>query len=186
MDQGRLRDQRGFTLVEMVMVVGIMAVTIGMVALVSPAMSRYARAESGIEQALSIFRQAREIAVGQRRNMQIRFLGDNVMQIVRVDIPNGTTVLHTQQFESRMQFHLMPGLPDTPDQFGNATATAFGPSPARMFTSEGSFVDQNGDELNGTLFLGIPGQPETARAISVFGPTALLRTWRWDGRAWIE
>ena len=44
-------------------------------------------------------------------------------------------------------------------------------------------MDSNGDLLNGTLFLGIPGSRNSARAITVFGMTALMRAWRWDGGA---
>jgi hypothetical protein len=55
-----------------------------------------------------------------------------------------------------------------------------------MFTSEGSFVDANGDPLNGTLFIGNPDIPDSARAITVFGPSALLRVWRWNGNSWAE
>jgi prepilin-type N-terminal cleavage/methylation domain-containing protein len=187
MSSHRLNGERGFTLIELMMVVGILAVTFGMVVLVSPQMSRYARAESGVEQVVSALRFARETAVGQRRNIQIRFVGENTVQIARVEIPAGnTTVLQTIALETRMKYYLMPGVPDTPDRFGAGQAIAFGASPTRMFTSEGTFVNQAGDELNGTLFLGIPGEPETARAITIFGPTALVRTWRWNGRAWIN
>jgi hypothetical protein len=55
-----------------------------------------------------------------------------------------------------------------------------------MFTSEGTFVDANGDVLNGTLFLSIAGEKNSARAITVFGTTGLLRVWRWDGQKWTE
>ncbi len=55
-----------------------------------------------------------------------------------------------------------------------------------MFTSEGTFVDQDGDALNGTMFLSIPSEPHSARAITIFGPTALIRAWRWNGRDWVE
>jgi len=47
-------------------------------------------------------------------------------------------------------------------------------------------VDSNGDVLNGTLFLAIPNQTSSARAITVFGTTALLRYWRWDGSKWVD
>jgi len=26
----------------------------------------------------------------------------------------------------------------------------------------------------------------SARAITIFGPTALIRAWRWNGRDWVE
>ena len=42
-----------------------------------------------------------------------------------------------------------------------------------MFTSEGTFVNQQGDVMNGTVFLAIPGDPSSPRAISIFGRPAL-------------
>ena len=53
--------------------------------------------------------------------------------------------------------------------FGAAAAIDFdGPSPY-MFTSEGMFVDANGDPSNGTIFMGKPGQRDTGAAMTVFG-----------------
>jgi hypothetical protein len=134
-----------------------------------------------------VIRNAREVAISQRRNVQLVFVGNNVIRSVRQDLPNGTTVLRTVQLESRMEF-LRPIPNDTPDQFATSqpSAIAFGQSGSRAFTSEGTFVDANGDVLNGTLFLAIPNQPNSARAITIFGTTALLRTWRWDGASWVE
>jgi prepilin-type N-terminal cleavage/methylation domain-containing protein len=181
-----VNDERGFTLLEIMMVVALMGVLAGMAALITPTFVQHAKAEGGIEQVLDVFRSARETAISQRRNVEIRFVGTTVIQTVRDNIPNGTTVLSTVQLENRVQFLLVPGVPDTPDAFGNATATAFGNTASRMFTSEGTFVDANGDVLNGSLFLAIPGQVNSARAVTVFGMTALLRAWRWNGARWTE
>jgi prepilin-type N-terminal cleavage/methylation domain-containing protein len=187
MNAHRLKGNRGFTLIELMIVVGITAVSLGVVLAISPQMARYVKAQSGTEQFVAALRFARETAVGQRRNVEVRFLSVNTIQIARVEIPSGTTtVLQTIPLESKLQYYLMPSVPDTPDLFGNATAIAFGSSTTRMFTSEGTFVDQNGDELNGTVFFGIQNQPESARAVTIFGPTALVRTWNWNGRAWVN
>jgi prepilin-type N-terminal cleavage/methylation domain-containing protein len=187
MNLHRLKGERGFTLIELMMVVGILGVTLGVVLAISPQMGRFVRAQSGVEQFVGVLRFARETAVGQRRNIQVRFIGVNTIEIARVEIPSGaTTVLQTIPLEGKLKYYLMPGVPDTPDAFGNATAIAFGASVTRMFTSEGTFVDQSGDELNGTVFFGIQNEPESARAITIFGPTALVRTWNWNGRAWVN
>jgi hypothetical protein len=53
-----------------------------------------------------------------------------------------------------------------------------------MFTSDGSFVDANGDPANGTIFMGKPGRVETAHAITFFGATGLIRTWKFSGQQW--
>ena len=57
----------------------------------------------------------------------------------------------------------------------------FGGATALLFTSEGTFVDQTGDPLNGTVFLSDPQRPNSLRAVTIFGPTALVRAWRWNG-----
>ena len=67
-----------------------------------------------------------------------------------------------------------------------ASATAFGTHVPAMFTTDGSFVNSNGDVLNGTLFHRRARRPLSARAVTIFGPTGAMRLWRWNGRAWVE
>ena len=69
---------------------------------------------------------------------------------------------------------------------GNSTAVAFTGTGPYMFTSDGSLIDSNGDVANGTIFIGIAGQVDTARAITVYGVTGLMRTWKWQGNAWFD
>jgi hypothetical protein len=83
-----------------------------------------------------------------------------------------------------MQFLLFAGQPDTPDAFGRNSATDFGGAPLVMFTADGMLTDANGNAANGSVFLGKPGSPITARAVTVFGPTATIRTYRWNGAQW--
>lgn len=185
------RDERGFSLLELMVVVGILGTLAAVSIMVSPAFMKHAKAESGIAQAVDALRVARETAISQRRNVTIEFLGLNAIRTVRQDIGangalTGTTVLATVELENNMRFQLESGVPDTPNGFGNGTAISFGTSPERMFTSEGTLVNQQGDVMNGTLFLSVPGDAMSSRAISIFGPTALVRVWRWDGRQWVE
>jgi prepilin-type N-terminal cleavage/methylation domain-containing protein len=190
--QRHVGDERGFSLLELMVVVGIMGVLAAVTIMVSPAFMQHAKAESGVAQAVDALRVARETAISQRRNVKIEFIGLTAIRTVRQDIGangtvTGTTVLNTVELENKMQFRLESGIPNTPDDFPlSGTAINFGTSPERMFTSEGTLVDQVGDVINGTVFLSIPGDPMSVRAISIFGPTALLRVWRWDGRQWVE
>lgn len=189
-------NEAGFSLLEVLVVVGLIGTLAAMAMMVSPTFLKGARADAGITQALDTLRLARDTAISQRRNVRVVFVGLTAIQTVREDIGangavTGTTTLRTTEFENHMQFRVVPDVPNTPDGFSLSGATqagalAFGTSTTRMFTSEGSFVNQQGDFLNGTLFLAIPGDPSSARAITIFGPTALIRAWRWNGREWVE
>jgi prepilin-type N-terminal cleavage/methylation domain-containing protein len=187
-------SQRGFTLLEMLIVVAIIGTLGAMAALISPGYIRQQKAEGAVSQALEVIRTARETAISERRNVRIVFTPPDVIQTVRENLPIGgvaqaPTVLRTVQLENRVRF-LRPVANDTPDLFATTPAqtgaVAFGPSVTRAFTSEGTLIDSNGDVLNGTVFLAIPNQPNSGRAMSIFGATALLRTWRWDGTKWVE
>jgi prepilin-type N-terminal cleavage/methylation domain-containing protein len=188
----RSRGQGGFTLLELMVVVGLLGTLAVMAMMVSPMFSNQAKSDAGTEQVLDLFRSAREIAISQRRNVEVRFVGSTGLQTVRRDIGSGgvqtgTTTLRTIELENKMQFRIDPAVTsDTPDHFGNGSATAFGATASRMFTSEGTFVDANGDVLNGTLFISNPALANSQRAVTVMGATALIRAWRWDGRNWVE
>lgn len=175
----------GFTLVEVLVVVGLIGVLAAISVMMMPGAILSAKADSGATRVMSILRSAREQAIAQRRSVRVTFTLPNRIVISRVDVPGpGTTVINTVLLENGMEFRLFTGMPDTPDAFGNATATSFGLATTIAFTSEGWFVDQNGDPVNGTAFLGKANQPLSARAIPIFGPTALISEWRWNGSRW--
>jgi hypothetical protein len=93
--------------------------------------------------------------------------------------------------EANQRFQYFTGMADTPDKFGRINVpVAFPPlsvvTPTIMFTSEGTLVDVSGDPINGTVFLGTGGDVNSARAVTIFGPTAAVRLWKWEGRKWVE
>ena len=72
------------------------------------------------------------------------------------------------------------------DSFGNAAAVDFRGASRLFFLSDGTFVDLQGNPLNGSIFLGIPKHPETARAVTILGATGRVRAYRWTGSQWIQ
>ena len=187
-----IRDESGFTLLEIMVVVALIGVLSAMAMMVSPSFTKSARADASTAQVIDAIRSAREQAISQRRNIELRFLLPNGIQTQRVDIgangvQTGLTVLRTVELENNMEIR-RDIADNTPDQFAGAGATAFGVPAAtrRMFTSEGTFVDQDGDVLNGTVFLAVPNDPLSSRAITIMGATALIRLWRWNGREWVD
>lgn len=187
-----VRSTSGFTLIEVLITSTIVSILLAVSVLVLPSVITAAKADSGASQLTTLLRTAREQALSERRNVELRFIGPDRAEAWREEIDdNGTQVDETlvQQVTigERMEILRFAELPDTPDGFGpGATAVAFTGDAPWCFTSEGTLVDANGDVVNGTIFLGRPFEPITGRAITLFGPTALVREWQWNGRAWTE
>jgi len=181
----QLSQSSGFTLVELLVTIGLIGILAGMSAMILPGAVAAAKADAGASRVESALRVAREQAISQRRTVRVAFTPPNRVVTSRVEVPGpGTTVLTTTELEDGMTFKLFSGVPDTPDAFGTGSAASFGMSTTIAFSSEGSFVDQNGDPINGTVFLGRASSALTARAVTIFGPTALVRGWKWNGSAW--
>lgn len=185
---GRL-NERGFTLVEMLVVLGITGVVMGMTIMVSPALRPAAAPDAGTAQVLEILRSARALAISQRRDVELRFVGTDTIEMARLEMPGpAKTVVLTTRLENRVQFLVQAGVPNTPDAFMPFGAAVAFPATATqlVFTSQGSFVNQAGDPVNGSIFLSVSGDTNSARAVTILGTTALVRAWRWDGSKWAE
>jgi len=181
----RARSQRGVTLIEMLLVVAIMGV-VGAMGLAQMANVRRAmQGDAAMRLVMSQFNMAREMAVAQRRTMELRFVGTNWMQIVRREVPAGTTTLLSQAFEGSMTYRIAPSVTlDTPDGFGNTSAIAFGSTTTMVaFSSDGTLIDQSGNPLNGTVFLALVNIEPSQRAVTVMGSTGRVRGYRYQCNA---
>ncbi|MBK9239292.1 MAG: prepilin-type N-terminal cleavage/methylation domain-containing protein [Acidobacteria bacterium] len=185
--QQAISPSEGFTLLEVLVTIGIIIVLSGITVAVMPVALISARSDSSAATVVAVMRVAREEAISQRRNMQVVFTAPNKITVSRIEVPGpGTTLVREAFLGTNYSFMLFVGVPDTPDAFGNATATAFPGATSILFTSSGELVDQGGDPVNGTIFIGRTGETLSARAVSIFGPTALIRQWRWAGSAWAQ
>ena len=61
---------------------------------------------------------------------------------------------------------------------------AFGAAQTISFNTEGMMVDGSGNPLNGTVFLMIPKNVGSARAVTVLGSVGRVRGYRWNGMIW--
>ena len=179
----------GFSLIEMMLVVAVGIILAAMAIPVSSNFISTTKADASVTATLDALTTARDRSVAERRNFEVAFTGNNHIQITRDEVTSnggGQTLISDTQLENGQQFVKFAGLPDTPDGFGNSTAIYFsGPGPW-MFTSDGSFIDSNGDVSNGTIQLGVPNQTMTARAVTIYGATGLIRSWNWRGSKWFN
>jgi Tfp pilus assembly protein FimT len=169
------------------MALALAMVITGMAVPVSRNLLQRSRATSSTLEVMAWFEAARNRATAERRNFEMTFDStQRTIKIQRVESSGAKTLIQLKRLPDQVAFTKFSGAPDTPDQFGAASAIDFdGPSPY-MFTSEGMFVDANGDPSNGTIFMGRTGQRDTGTAITVFGATGLLRSWRLAGRTWMR
>lgn len=177
--------QAGYSLIETLLVVGIVSVIGGMatmqIAIARPSM----KGDSAMRVVMAQMRTAREMAITQRRYVRVTFTAPSTVNIIREEVPGPTTTsLGSTPLEGGVGFNLVTAVPDTPDAFGKTTATDFGTVTNVKFTPDGTLVNQDGSTVNGTVFLAIPSQAQSARAVTILGSTGRIRGYRWDGRNW--
>lgn len=178
-------SERGYSMIELTVVLGIMVVVSMMAGLQIIEAKPGIQGDGAMRVVLSQVRAARELAISERRFVRIRFTNGSQVEIIREEVPGPTTTtVSTVALESGVAFALVSGLPDTPDGFGKAASVDFGSATAVKFTPDGTLVDQDGNGINGSVFLSLAQDTRTARAITVLGNTGRIRAFRWDGRAW--
>jgi prepilin-type N-terminal cleavage/methylation domain-containing protein len=179
-------NQRGFSFLEVVVAVAVMSIMFGLATGVTMTAVNATKADSSTSALMNMLELARNQATSQRRDFQMVFTPPNQIEVFRLEIPNGTSLIAKRFLENSQTFNRFASLPDTPDAFGHSGAVAFGTTPTIRFTSDGSLIDSSGDVLNGTLFLSLPNNVGSARAITIFGATGLIRTWKWNGSIWVN
>jgi prepilin-type N-terminal cleavage/methylation domain-containing protein len=170
------RSQRGFSLVDMLAVMAVMGIVGSMATMQVGNVRRSMQGDGAMRIVMTQLNTARELAITQRRNIEVRF--------VRQDVPAGTTVLTKVALEGNAEYSLVSGVIDTPDGFGNSTAISFTTSPKILFAPDGTLIDDGGSPMNGTVFLSVANIPVSFRAVTVLGATGRVRSYRWNGAAW--
>jgi prepilin-type N-terminal cleavage/methylation domain-containing protein len=187
------RSQRGFSLLEILVAVAIISIVLAMGMLNYSTILPNYKANSAMDQLLYQLRSARERAIAHRREVQVQFSGTNQLTITELWLVGTAPPASTVSFEGGAQY-IVFGSPVTdipaPYNFGNTNPIYFGGlsggPPVMKFSTTGSFIDGGNTLVNGTVFMGIPGKPSTARAISVLGATGRVREYHWDGTQWQE
>ncbi len=197
---------RGFSLIEMMIVVALILIVAGMSFMaVQPAL-RDARANQAFEDVMMPLRTARQRAITERKQYIVCFgiaaptgaltpMGaPNVKTIQTFRWDAGTALAAATQVSSvtlptDLQMQALAGLPNgpatVPDGFGNATAAIdFDQNVAGaivnqvMFMPDGSAHDVNGNLNSGIVYTGRTGDLYSSHAVTLYGATGRIRGWR--------
>ncbi len=194
------RKEQGFSLVETLIVIGIMTILASVTIFKSFGTSESYQATSAMDVVRGQLRVARQLAISQRRAVRVWFNTYSTAsepytvsyQVQARPNVNGDVAgpLLTMPLPANTQFVMESGVPDTPMGFG----TCAGNSPVCIggvtccpttmyFSSTGQFsADEFGTTIyNGTIFIGIPNQPATARAVTIMGSTGRVRPYTFIG-----
>jgi type II secretory pathway pseudopilin PulG len=204
----RTKAEQGFSLLEMIVVVMLAFTVMAFAVMNTMSSSQNARANSAMDAVISQLRQARELAISKRRNVEVQFTAPNKIQLTVLTLPGEPVpaafpaVLLNDGVPGGLTFTVFGALPDTPMGFGNSTAINLqqptgGGAWSCMFTTSGAFVGTaqsaatlylatNNNPVNASIFLGVTGKTNTARAVTVFGATGRVRSYNWTGSSWQE
>jgi type II secretory pathway pseudopilin PulG len=160
--RSRSRHTAGYSLVELLLVVGLIAVVAGMTVFSVQAALPGMIGNAALDTVVGALRLGRDSAIDT----------------------GGETTITTAFLEGAPSFVLTPGLPDTPDAFANATAVDFGGAAVVRFRADGTLTDGAGLPVNGSIFIGVPGTPLAARAATLVGATGRAMPYRWNGAVW--
>ena len=192
MRQHSPKPQQGFSLVEALVAITLIMIVSGMAIINFGSVLPNAKANSAMDQMLYQLRSARARAIAHRREVQVQFVGTNQLTISELATVGAAPPPTTVTFEGGAKYLVFATVPDIPPpyNFGKTAPVYFsglsGGPPVMKFTTNGSFIDGGNTLVNGTVFLGITGNPNTARALSVLGATGRIREYHWDGTQWQE
>lgn len=178
------RVNAGFSLLEVLLVTAVTVIGAGGALIQLQATRNILDAQVSSNVVVAQMNYARQVAIDQRLNVLIAFLGANEIQVTRLESDGTTTLLSDVYLPSGFTFGLPSGMPpDTPEAFGNATAVSFNLGTGGTFLGDGTFVDNAGVVLNGTVFT-IGAGNVTARAVTLTGATGRILQYSLTGAAW--
>jgi type II secretory pathway pseudopilin PulG len=190
---------RGFSFIELLVVIGIIFTVCGMALFQLLPTWRQSQSNAALDEVKSTLRQARETAVAQRRTIAVQFTGNNTISLYQFVVVGTTSTIAATPFltipiQTNVSFTTFPGMPDTPDAYGLPGvgggimfgSVAGGPPSGMDFQSDGTFTDGTGIPINGTVFMGVANIPASARAVTVLGNTGRIRGYHGTGSGWFQ
>jgi type II secretory pathway pseudopilin PulG len=191
-------SERGFSMVEMAVVVGLVLVVIGTAIVVLAPYLRTSNANAGMEMVLGELRRAHERAIDERRIYRVTLVPPRTIQVDVGQVANVATTITGSApgfvpaqppltLPSRLQFIAVVGIPTsaqtTPDGFGTgANAIDFdiangGGGNQIYFQPDGRALDGANRLNDGVVYIAEPNFLFSSRAVSLYGATGRAKGW---------
>ena len=182
------RKQTGFSILELVAVIGITAVVATVAMPRIEGALRESRVQTALVSVVGEMRRARQLAMDQRRTHTVTFTSPRTLTVTRVETGGNPNVQVSQiTLPSDVSF-ARNSISSEPDGFSSSGAFTFcGSGGTFNFNPQGAGVDASSNLCNGIVYLGIPGRLETTRAVTLFGSTGRSKGFRYakSGGAWV-
>ena len=189
----RLRTMRGFSFVELMIVVVIGLTVTGFALMTFRSAEQGAAVTSGFNSTLQTIRRAREEAVAERRTWVVAFTAPNTITLSKDGALPGGILVSTTTLPTNVAFTAIAGLPNPgPDGFGTGINPVDFGQPAGGGTSiyfqpDGSAQDAVGNINNGVIYIAQPGLLPSSKAITLWGTTGRIRGWTLGaGNVWSQ
>ena len=197
----RIKENRGFSLLEMMIALGIGLTMTGVTVLALMPLLKQSHVDAAYDTTLSVIRTYRSQAITQSKRYILTFTTPGTITVqywgVGVPVSPPPVTVATYTLPPDIEFAVQPGFPGVaPDSFGTgSTAIDFdqgmglGSQNYIMFMPDGSSQDTLGNFNSGVLYLTRPGDLYSSRAVSVFGTTGRIRGWRLydqSGNTWVQ
>jgi len=178
-------NQAGFSAVELLVAVAIIVVIVAVaIMMLNPALLG-SHLNTAVQTSVSQIRLARQSAMDRRMLYSVTFTAPGTIVTTRLVQGQLPVVERTVTLPSDTQFLAQAGLPGagkTPDQFGSgANAIDFdqatgGGGNVIFFYPDGTALDAAGAPNDGVIYIALPGNLSSSRAITLWGATGRVKT----------
>lgn len=183
------RSDAGFSLVEMLVGCLIIGIATGIAIITITSILPTLHADSSLDLVVAQLRQAREQAMDQTQNFTVTFTAPNEITVTSQGL-HGNIQPAVYFLGEGMIYTVLTGVPDTPDgppgsiECGNSMAVNLDGGNTVTFQGDGTVLSSIGQLGNGTVCMATPGNPITARAVTIMGATGHIQGYRYNGTKW--
>ncbi len=180
--ESRLRTKRGFSLIELMIVVSFLAIVSGFsMMIIGPALK--ARGVEMAARTVSLeMRRARQVSVDSRHLTRVTFTVPQTITIEwQAPVSEGGAWTQVSQIDlpDDMEFGVDASVSSGPEGYGTDEAINFYGFSQVFFLPDGSAIGGNGLISNGVVYVSRPQEVETTRAITLFGATGRIKRWEY-------